>query len=303
MADFLSLIPDELKLPHLSYNYFATASSHPFQADATEFNLANAAWLTDLAFLVYGDKNFITAQAAKVGLTGTPQFFGFDETFESTQFAILHNAEIIVVVFRGTEFNPLRILNGLLDTVVDVRASFAAAPELGGLVHKGMWKNAEEIFPQLKNAFAEIRTTQSVWFAGHSLGAALAVLAAKLYAVRERKSVQGIYTIGCPRVGDQQFATHYQLPLFRLINNQDPVTKIPTLGKAPNSLFHTENYASLGEIIFFDEAGALSHADNRSAITSNLLLGGLTLGGSLLAQMFDHAPFRYSQKIWNHLPS
>ncbi len=303
MADCLSLIPDELKLPHLSYNYFAKAKSHSFQINTAEFNLANAAWLTDLAFLVYGDKEFIAAQATKVGLTGAPRFFGFDQHFESTQFAILHNAEIIVVVFRGTEFNPLRILNGLLDTVVDVRASFAAVPELSGLVHKGMWSNAEEIYPQLKNALAEIRTTQTVWFAGHSLGAALAVLAAKLYAVREQKSVQGVYTIGCPRIGDAQFATHYQLPLFRLINNQDPVTKIPTLGKTPNSLFHTENYAPLGEIIFFDQAGAMSPADNRPAITSNLLRGGLTLGGSLLAQMFDHAPFRYSQKIWNHLPA
>lgn len=303
MPDLLALIPDELKLPHLGYEYFAKAHAHPFQANATDFQRANAAWLTDLAFLVYADEQFITPQLANIGLTGTPRFLGFADNFEATQCAIVHNAETIIVVFRGTEFNPLRILNGLLDSAVDARASFAEVKELSGAVHKGMWKNVAEIYPQLTKILTEIRTTQSVWFAGHSLGGALALLAAKLYRVRKQKTVQGIYTIGCPRVGNQAFAANFQIPHFRLINNQDPVTKIPTFGKTPNSLFQTENYVPCGAVTFFDEHGAISATDNRPAITSNLLLGGLTLGGSLLAQMFDHAPLRYSQKIWNHLSS
>ena len=46
--------------------------------------------------------------------------------------------------------------------------------------------------------------TRSVWFAGHSLGAALAALAADRYA-----ATAGVCTLGAPRVGDWHFAASH----------------------------------------------------------------------------------------------
>lgn len=297
-----SFIPNELKLPHPTYHYFISAQKYPFDSEASEFSLANAAWLTDLTFLAYADKNFITAQLHKVGLIGEPHFIGFDQALESTQCVIVHNAEIIVVIFRGTEFHPKRILNAMLDTSVDMHAVMTKTPELGGFIHKGFLEKAQAIYSDIVNALAKIRTTQTIWFTGHSMGGALAILAAKLYAVRKQQSVNGIYTIGCPHVGDETFTTLYQLPLFCLINYQDPITRMPEWGKVPHGLLNSKNYAAIGKAIFLNKTGELSYVDTRPSVISNLLQVGFTSGISFVLGMLDHAPLRYSKRIWKHLP-
>lgn len=298
---FWSLIPAELKLPHLTYPYFVRGKKHPFDPQATQFSMANAAWLTDLAFLAYAEKNYITAQLNAIGLTGTPCFIGFDDGTESTQCIIAHNDAMIVVFFRGTEFNPERILNAVLDTSVDIQAALTDAPELDGCVHQGFLKETEKIYPTLIQELDKIRTTQTVWFAGHSMGGALAILTAKLYTVRVKHPVNGIYTFGCPRVGNEAFAAHYQLPLFCMINHKDPITRIPVEGKLFEQSSKSGSYVPMGQIIFFDQKGTIAYTDNRPPITRSFFRIGLTLGISLIMDMLDHAPFRYSKKIWQHL--
>ena len=296
-----SLIPAELKLPHLTYPYFVHGKKHPFEPQASEFSMANAAWLTDLAFLAYAEKNFITTQLNEAGLTGEPCFIGFEDGIESTQCIIAHNNEMIVVFFRGTEFNPKRIINAVLDASVDIQATLADAPELGGCVHRGFFNEAEKVYATLIQELDKIRTTQTVWFAGHSMGGALAILTAKLYTVRAKNPVNGVYTIGCPRVGNEAFAAHYQLPLFCMINHMDPITRIPADGMTFGKSSHSINYVPMEQIIFFDQKGDIAYTDDRPPITRSFFSIGLTLGLSLIIDMLDHAPFRYSKKIWQHL--
>ena len=296
-----SFIPGELKLPHLSYHYFIHGKKHPFEPLATQFSMANAAWLTDLAFLAYADKRFITEQLNEAGLTGAPCFIGFDQDIESTQCIIAHNNEIIVVFFRGTEFNPKRILNAVLDTSIDIQAALVEVPELDGCVHYGFYKEAEKISATLIKTLDKIRTTQSVWFAGHSMGGALTILTAKLYSARTQRNVSGVYTIGCPRVGNETFAAHYQLPLYFLINHKDPITRIPVEEKIMEQSSNSGNYVPMGKTIFFDQTGGITDTDNRPPITRSFLRIGITLELSLIIDMLDHAPLRYSQKIWRHL--
>lgn len=295
------LVPNEFKLPHLTYEYFSKYRSHPFEPEAMEFRMANAAWLTDLAFLAYADEHFIIAQSNTAGLTGEPHFIGFDQMTESTQCMVVHNSEIIVVVFRGTEFNPYRIPNAALDVKTDLHAVLTQSPDLSGSVHKGFLDQAQKIYEEIASTIARIQTTQTIWFAGHSMGGALAILTAKLYAARNQKPIHGIYTIGCPRVGDATFAFHYQLPLYCFVNNQDPVTRMPTWGIIAPEMIRSENYVPMGEIRFLDNEGKLFHTDPRPPVSSDLLRMLPALGIPLVLQMLDHSPFRYSEKIWNLL--
>ena len=62
---------------------------------------------------------------------------------------------------------------------------------------------------------------------GHSLGAALATVAANFAAGEPRLRLQGLYTYGSPRVGDAAFGRAIGVPVFRFRNNSDVVTTVP----------------------------------------------------------------------------
>jgi hypothetical protein len=102
-----------------------------------------------------------------------------------------------------------------------------------------------------------------LYITGHSLGGALATLAAALLFAREGTLVQdgtlvdlskyqallhGVYTFGAPRVGDPHFARVHQEKfgslLFRMIHEQDFVTKTPTLAMGIYAHFGVPLYAT-----------------------------------------------------------
>ena len=61
-----------------------------------------------------------------------------------------------------------------------------------------------------------------LFMAGHSLGAALALLAAT------RRAPTAVYTYGCPRVGNAAFAAQLaNVAVHRIVHGQDVVTAVP----------------------------------------------------------------------------
>jgi len=294
-------LPNELKLPHLTYSYFSKASTHPFEHQASTFSLTNAAWLTDLSYLVYADQDFFTQKVKDAGFTGEPVFIGFDSSDESTQCAIVHNADMLVVIFRGTEFSPKRIKHVILDLTADLKAEGIAVPELNGNIHAGFFSEVEKNYDEIAESIKKIHTNQAIWFTGHSMGGALAIITAQLLAHRQQQSINGIYTIGCPRVGDANFVEHFQIPLYCLINNQDPVPRIPTQGYSPDNRATINDYQPMGEIRYFDSEGKLHDIDKNSTQAKEFLNPGSTFLATFLPNMFDHAPYRYSQNIWKRL--
>jgi len=130
----------------------------------------------------------------------------------------------VIVAFRGT--TDLR--NWLTD--LDARMlPWDQAQELP--VHRGFLEAWLSIREDVIYALRDIPLTK-VWFTGHSLGGALAMLAS--YDLRYGPNVSaGLYTFGQPRVGGRQFAKLYNLLLrdraWRVVHREDLVPHVPWL--------------------------------------------------------------------------
>ncbi len=210
-----------------------------FDPYATGYSALNARWLAKCAILAYQNKLAIEAVA---------QEWEFDrcEFFDcqDTQAFIIRNDDLIVIAFRGTQTDCWR------DWMTDAMIAFVPGPF--GKVHKGFAAGLDCIWSQLTSTLAQFRNNnQSLFITGHSLGAALATLAAARLQTAGQL-VQGVYTFGCPRVGDQAFCRGFNQAFkgkaFRFVNNNDVVTRI-----APR----TFGYDHAGYCLYFDSKGKL----------------------------------------------
>ena len=86
----------------------------------------------------------------------------------------------------------------------------------------------------------QLKVRKDVYMTGHSLGAAMATIAATRYQPHE------LFTFGSPRVGGPRFIKHVKCPHYRFMNNNDIVCRIP-----PAWL----GFRHHGEMIYFDRNG------------------------------------------------
>jgi len=169
----------------------------------------------------------------------------------STQCFVAGRSDLVLVVFRGTE--P----TSFADWLTDAQVAHEDHP-LGGSVHHGFdhaWKQVRSAVWAAAGASAGTAAAPPLWLAGHSLGAALAVLAAA-DRLATGAAVQGLYTYGQPRTGSRRFARLLYAGLgsgryFRFVNNNDIVTRIP-----PGVM----GYCHTGALRYFDADGTL-HGD------------------------------------------
>src|SRR6185436_15370710 len=108
-----------------------------------------------------------------------------------------------------------------------------------GLVHAGFRNALERVWTPLVEKLTPLAGSRSVWFSGHSLGAALATLAADRFP-----ATAGVCTLGSPRVGDRAFAAAFDARFgaraLRYVNDSDVVTHVPPPLPLP--------YAHVGEL-------------------------------------------------------
>jgi len=136
-----------------------------------------------------------------------------------------------LLVFRGTDS-----FEGWMQDLKSLELAHLPSCGVGGescSVGKGFLENYHALAPRLKTSLAEIGCSKSTPLAvtGHSMGAALATLAA-FDLKSSGYELSRSYTFGQPRVGDETFVAAFnaisaEMPFFRLSRSDDPVIYLP----------------------------------------------------------------------------
>ena len=111
----------------------------------------------------------------------------------------------------------------------DVKADLKTWPkrsdEVQGLVHAGFAEALDKVWKDLEpfvDECVKLHKIKQVIFTGHSLGGALAVVAAA-----RSKYIGEVYTYGQPRVGNRKYSKQVKSKVYRFVNNNDVVPRVP----------------------------------------------------------------------------
>src|SRR5262249_45068795 len=140
-----------------------------------------------------------------------------------------------------------------------------AAAGVGARFHKGFMNALADIWEPLFAAVdAELKAKdRPLWLTGHSLGGALALLAAWLFQ-RKFIPVHQVYTYGGPMIRNPEasraFEREFSGKIFRYVNAPDPVPKLPTFSLVANAYEHCPREMGLGVVeVSTSAAGAFFH--------------------------------------------
>lgn len=297
-----------LQPPEVDFRFFQHADRRPFDPAERDRSAVNAWWLADASLLSYGDSSFIEARFAESPLPSLGYTLGWLGTCEENRGFVLRSDRTLLVILRGTRVRKTSVLDladlFLLnqdDLITD--SQFVRQPcDAGGKVHRGFLSAYLEVEADIDKLVQDRAPGQGVWIAGHSLGGALAMLAA---AHLPAESVAGVYTFGAPRVGNAEFISC--LPrqrVHRYVHGQDWVPTVPPafLGYVHGGALHRIEATQPRQIF---ESWRRSATDTLAAIQDMAQRRRLDTGRLpvTVAGLADHAPAFYAALLWNELLS
>ena len=221
---------------------------------------------------------------------GTPEKFGFNaptmligkET--DTQGYVTHDNERMIIAFSGTE--------SWTDIIVNLKIALSPLLNLTGVkVHSGFYKAYQSIhlamYEDMHKRFDSTPSIRQIYFTGHSLGGAVACVAAlkcMAFIMPQWAGNCAVYTFGCPRIGNGAFSSLFNSIIttaHRVVLADDPVTRLPGSW--------ISNYSHVGRTIHIDNEG------NELGIISGLRSA---LRGSII-DIDDHKLTNYQKALCN----
>jgi hypothetical protein len=205
--------------PRSQYPGDALAGVEP--AHLVAGNLLASAWIAQLAYETdvgkvdsiaadWGLTRLATLAPAPGGLPWDPQTRGY----------ILTGGDLTVVTFAGTD--PLRFANWVSDLGIQTGSEG---------VHSGFTAALQSAWAPINGVLRSPDRAPHLWFVGHSLGAALSVIAALRAFDEVGVKAEAVYALGLPRVGGEGFAARYERALgdrtIRLVHGGDVVAAVP----------------------------------------------------------------------------
>jgi triacylglycerol lipase len=213
----------DLLHPGDATDFFLRRPFPSFDPTTSDYKPANALWLAELSRLVYRhdfEEERSPPQPTRThflenGGFEQRQFFLSRETDTQAMWVGFEGASpFTVLVFRGTEQN-------IKDYLIDIETGKLSTDGRTVDVHAGFTKALDSVWGDMEAAIAQLDCP--VFYTGHSLGAALATVAASRHAPR------AVYTFGSPRVGNQAFvASLRDVPIYRVVDDQDVVATVPS---------------------------------------------------------------------------
>ena len=304
------------------YDSSAAALHDPGLADDC-FRLAPdygpAALCADMARLVYcADLDRVTTALRRVGFD-SPSWF----REAGTDAFLARRSDLAILAFRGTEgpkFQSLvdpakiqrlfqqsgldwqetvrklfegglpdmkdmmdRVLHECRDLLTDLDAVPQDWPE-GGKVHRGFHGALARVWSHIEPSLDALDVP--VLYTGHSLGGALATLAAA------RRAPETLYTFGSPRVGNAEFAaTLSGTVIYRYVNCCDIVAYLPPAF-----------YEPVGTLRYIDSNGILADTEEEDAakFAARMAHFQQTMGQwdkVWIRDLVDHAPVNYVKAL------
>jgi hypothetical protein len=229
----------------------------------------------------------LTEALSRVGFA-SPTMFVHAGTGAEGFGSIRHADGSALLALRGTQPGDYA------DLASDLKAMLVAWPESGGRVHEGFATATRALLPQIRQWMEQERVDRAkLIVAGHSLGAAMATLAASVLRSA------WLVALGSPRVGDAAFVTTVQSRnTLRVVNCCDLVTEVPpAIG----------GYAHLNTCTYLTRNADVVLNPGRAAVLADQVVGRASyawrhawrLHSSVLARdLADHAPGNYARAFF-----
>lgn len=234
---------------HQADNHFDCAERIAFNPDVKSFSAENAWWLAELSRWMYVGKRMPghmrlrprrILESVNLKERGYFTALGIHASLISAA-----DESFSILVFRGTS----QIRNWLTHVNLGPRKNNA---------HRGYENVLDAIWPGLATELEA--APGKLFFTGHSMGGALAALAAR------RHQPEAVYTFGAPPIGNrhlaQEFAAnHSNCPVYRLLNYRDVVSR------APLARFH------VGELHYLTHDHSLHSSPDMAQVLADQRLG------------------------------
>lgn len=221
------------------------------------------------------------AKSSNYAYTGVSAFTDYNETTEfnneptgtKAYIAVDHVRKIAILAYRGTEKEKK-------DIKTDVK--FLKESYKGIRVHRGFLKAYKSVENDINKSLNKLPVDYKIYATGHSLGGALACLAALF---NERK-IDKITTFGQPRIGNKTAAKRLtEMNYNRYVNHADAVPRAPRI-----------NYFHGKDLIYISKTGDYYINPKSTYMFRDRL-------GSFKQRFSDHAITKYIKKIANILRS